>query len=77
MLPSGLFDLIDLTALELSYCSFSGPLSESFAQLANITQIRLNNNTFTGSIPMVFATLEYLSKSLNPLFKKFEARCVI
>jgi hypothetical protein len=32
-LPSGLFDLISLTNLELSDCSFSGTLPESFLKL--------------------------------------------
>lgn len=62
-LPSALFDLIDLSVLELSNATFSGPLSEDFSKLGNITQIILDNNAFTGTIPRAFETLEKLRKS--------------
>jgi hypothetical protein len=61
-LPEALFTLTNLMELNLANASFSGPLSESFGLLDDATDILLNDNFFTGTIPMGFEELPRLSK---------------
>jgi hypothetical protein len=61
-LPSELYSLVQLRTLELSQGSFSGPLSESVAQLVNLDLVNLSNNTLTGTIPTGFDSLPFLGK---------------
>jgi hypothetical protein len=62
LIPSTIFNLIDLSELSLEFGTFSGNLSESFVNLQNMALLRLNNNTFTGKIPRAFDQMTHLSK---------------
>ncbi len=63
VLPSDLYNLIELQSLELSRGSFTRPLSESVSQFVNLGLVRLGNNSFTGTIPTGFESLPFLGKS--------------
>jgi hypothetical protein len=58
----GIYGMLDLVELDLSYATFTGSLSEAFSNLQKLRILRLNNNTLTGGIPVAFDTLTELSK---------------
>lgn len=72
LLAGDIFRFADLVSLDLSYCQLSGTLPEFF----HVQYLALNNNFFTGDIPLYFnfvykptLTPEFIDVRLNRLNK--------
>ena len=60
-IPEEMFVLTDLAELNLEGAGFSGPIPESFKRLnASLMDLFLNDNQFTGSVPVAFDYLTAL-----------------
>lgn len=69
-LPEHLFDLIELSEMNLEHAQFSGTIPEEIRLLNHtLMDLFLNDNGFTGSVPQAFVFLTalgtYCSRAAN------------
>ncbi|KAB2078698.1 hypothetical protein ES319_A06G182000v1 [Gossypium barbadense] len=70
-IPCSIFDLVNLTSLDLSSNNLSGPIPDSIFDLVNLTSLDLSSNDLSGGIKSdmlsKLTSLEFLDVSSNSL----------
>lgn len=61
-IPEAIYDLIQLSSLDVSKCQLSGTLSTKIGQLTKMERFRVSRNQMSGSIPQEVGNFTSLSK---------------